>query len=232
MATFIKCIVFQNNRQLASCLLFCVLILLFIACQQQPITQEQSIKDSIAFYQKVQNGFDTILAYQRLVHNGDIILRTGNDFTSQSLRQLARTDKTYSHCGIAFVENDSVFVYHAVGGEFNPNQQLKREEFAYFCSAEINRGFGIARFSWSEKQVKTLQKNVQNAFAIGLPFDMDFDLSTNDKMYCSEFVAKNVAKAFNDSTMFSIAKIGVKEFYAPDNIFLHKKCTLIKRIKF
>ncbi len=233
MATFKKLNGIKNNRQLRSCLLFYVFFAFFFSCQQTISGSAiQNQKDSIDLIQKVYRGFDTIAIYRPLVQNGDIIFRTGNDFTSESLRQLAKTDQTYSHCGIAFIENDSVFVYHAIGGEFNPNQKLKRELFDYFCSAEINRGFGIARFSWRPNQLKALQKQVQYNFVIGLPFDMAFDLTTNDKMYCSEFVAKSIASAFADSLMFATSKIGEKIFYAPDNIFLHQDCRFIKKVRF
>ncbi len=61
-----------------------------------------------------------------------MVLRTGNDFTSESLRQLSFTDKTYSHCGIASIENDSIFIYHALGGEWNPDEKLRRDPIELF----------------------------------------------------------------------------------------------------
>ena len=36
---------------------------------------------------------------------------------------------------------------------------------------------------------------VQSLYAKGIMFDMQFDLATDDRMYCSEFVYKAVTKA-------------------------------------
>ena len=83
---------------------------------------------------------------RKLIQNGDLILRTGRDFTSEIMRQLSTKDKTYSHCGIASIEHDSVFVYHSIGGEWNPDQKLRRDPFEIFCNPFENRGFGIFRY--------------------------------------------------------------------------------------
>ena len=51
----------------------------------------------------------------------------GIDDVSRAARSMNRKDTSYSHCGIVFIENDSVFVYHALGGSYNPSQKLLRE---------------------------------------------------------------------------------------------------------
>src|SRR4051812_41975620 len=62
-----------------------------------------------------------------VIKSGDIITRLGSDITSEMIRQFNQKDKSFSHCGIASIEHDTVFIYHAIGGEFNPDQKLKRE---------------------------------------------------------------------------------------------------------
>ena len=78
--------------------------------------------DSIAEAQKNARAFLQIDSVKKMISTGDLIVRTGNDFTSESLRSLNQRNQTYSHCGIASVENDSLFVYHSLGGEWNPDQ--------------------------------------------------------------------------------------------------------------
>jgi hypothetical protein len=158
------------------------------------------------------------------LRTGDVVTRTGNDFTSDCLRRLCQADKTYSHCGIASLEHDTLFVYHALGGEFNPDQKLLREPFAVFIAAEANRGFGIFRFGLDEGRREKLMNAVASAYRRGITFDMQFDLATDEKMYCSEFVGKMFSRAFDNDTLFGVSAIGQFRFLAPDNIFLNRLC--------
>src|SRR5438046_1469374 len=110
-----------NRRWPLCCLLFFI-----TACGSKNhydiITSSKS--DSVAEEQKITASLDTIYQNQKMVKQGDLIMRTGRDFTSETMRQLSAKDKTYSHCGIASVEHDSIFVYHSIGGEWNPDQKL------------------------------------------------------------------------------------------------------------
>ncbi|MCG2617682.1 hypothetical protein LZZ85_25500 [Terrimonas sp. NA20] len=159
-----------------------------------------------------------------VIRTGDMVTRTGNDFTSNSLRQFCQTDKTYSHCGIASIEHDSIFVYHALGGEFNPDQALLREPLKLFVASEANKGFGVFRFRMDTIQTRRLINEAKTAFAEKITFDMKFDLATDDKMYCSEFTAKMFQRAFQNDSMFIPVKIPGLDYLAPDNLFTHPAC--------
>ena len=80
--------------------------------QQLIITKEDSLEKE----KMLRHAFMNIAAMKKNIRSGDLVTRTGNDFTSQSLRTLNRRNKTWSHCGIASIENDTLFVYHAIGG--------------------------------------------------------------------------------------------------------------------
>ncbi len=196
-----------------------------------PVAQQHlSEKDSIALLKKVLHSISKVDSIKPIIKDGDMVLRTGNDFTSYSFRQLCKKDKTYSHCGIAFKENDTFYVYHAIGGEFNPDQKLKREILEDFCSAEINKGFGIFRFTTLQQQhIINLQKMVQEHFYNGLPFDMAFDLTTDDRMYCAEFTAKMYSRCLEKKQIFDSTTIGAKTFIAIDNLMLHPNCKQITK---
>lgn len=163
------------------------------------------------------------------IRTGDLIARTGNDFTSYCLRQFCQTDDTYSHCGIASIENDSVFVYHALGGDFNPHQKILREPLALFAAPLANHGFGVFRFSIDDLQQQKLLLETKTAYRRGIPFDMDFDLETDEQMYCSEFTAKMYRRCYGNDTMFTASRIGSFDFLAPDNLFTHPYCRAVFR---
>ena len=51
-----------------------------------------------------------IAAAKSTIRSGDIILRSGKDFTSYRIRELSDKDKTYSHAGIAYVHDTNVYI--------------------------------------------------------------------------------------------------------------------------
>lgn len=167
-----------------------------------------------------------------MIRQGDMILRTGNDYTSESLRQFSATDKTFSHCGIASIENDTVFVYHALGGEWNPDEKLRRDRLELFCNPTENRGFGIFTFNFQPAQIHALDSIVRSWYTKGVMFDMKFDLNSDDHLYCAEFVGKALALASGGNIKFSTTRINNFEFMAVDNLFLNKYCVEKQRIKY
>jgi hypothetical protein len=200
-------------------------LLLLSGCKVPP----SSTSDDTIFLNRAA---DSIRSCMSVIRTGDLITRTGNDFTSESLRQLNRRDQTYSHCGIASIENDSVFVYHAMGGEFNPDQALLRESFSAFASPQFNRGFGIFRFQLPADAVRQVRATVQLFHRARIPFDMDFDLATNDRFYCAEFVTKAYRAGTAGRLSFDTSQLGGRYFAGVDDCFLQPTCQLIKRVRY
>lgn len=180
--------------------------------------------DSILEERKATRAYVQIDSIQSTIQNGDIVLRTGNDFTSESLRSLNQRDQTYSHCGIASKENDSIFVYHALGGEWNPDQKIRRDPIEIFGDPYSNRGIGVYRFKLSEKDIENFLTTVKQLHKIGVMFDMKFDLNTHDQMYCAEFVYKSLLLGTKGRIQFTFSKIGNFTFTGIDDIFLHPLC--------
>lgn len=217
---------FLMKRRLCCCLLF-----FMMACHSQKekaIDPDIARKDSVIEYKNATIAFVQINNAQQFVQSGDLILRTGRDYTSEVMRNLSRHDKTYSHCGIASIENDSVFVYHAIGGEWNPNQKLRRDLFVLFCNPYENRGFGIYRYSFNNEQKKEMLQNAHKFYKAETMFDMQFNLATDDRMYCSEFVYK----AIKPTLVLKTTTINHITFVAIDNLFPDAYCNEIKRVRF
>lgn len=218
-----------NRRWPLRCLLFLVM-----ACQAKSHydTSIPSKTDSIKEVQKITAALDTIYRNKKMVKQGDLIVRTGRDFTSETMRQLSSQDKTYSHCGIASIEHDSLFVYHSIGGEWNPDQKLRRDPFEIFCNPFENRGFGIFRYKLSPKENARLISVVQKFYNQGIMFDMKFDLASDERMYCTEFVYKAVAEASHNKISLSTTTLNHLKFVAPDNLFINPACIELKRVIF
>ena len=211
------------------CLLFLV-----IACQAKNHyeTPIPSKTDSIKEAQKITAAIDAIYMNRKMVKPGDLIVRSGRDYTSETMRKLSVVDKTYSHCGIASVEHDSLFVYHSIGGEWNPDQKLRRDPFEIFCNPFENRGFGIFRYTLNPKENARLISIVQNFYKHGIMFDMKFDLISDDRMYCTEFVYKAVEEASHNKISLPTTTLNHLTFVATDNLFINPACIELKRVVF
>ena len=217
-----------NKRWLLCCLLFFI-----VACDKSHNSVLSiSKKDSLQAEQKISAALEAIYLNSKIVKKGDLIMRTGRDFTSETMRRLSLKDNTYSHCGIASIEHDSIFVYHSIGGEWNPDQKLRRDPFEVFCNPFENRGFGIFRYKLSTKEDDRLQTIIQELYRQGIMFDMQFNLVSDERMYCSEFVYKSIERACNKRILLSTTKLNHIEFIAPDNLYINPGCTEIKHVIF
>lgn len=209
----------------------CCLLFLALSCNTQK-ENEFSKRDSLIGERKARIAFAQVHQVKNLVKSGDLILRTGKDFTSELMRRLSQNDKTYSHCGIASWEKDTLFVYHAIGGEWNPDQKLRRDRFEFFCNPYENRGIGIFRYRVNELQRKKIIRKAHYFYRQGVIWDMQFDLASDDRMYCSEFVFKTIGKAASDSVILGTTTLDNHTFVAIDNLFVTPFCTEIKKVIF
>ncbi len=214
-----------------------LLLFLFLATSWQCRQKENlnplktSKLDSLQEKIILQKAVLQINSIKNSIKTGDLITRTGNDFTSQSLKSLNQRNKTYSHCGIAFVKADSVFIFHALGGEWNPDQKILKQSLLQFTDPVNNNNVGIFRFNVPDSLKEKWTEAAIDYYIKGISFDMDFDLNSNDKMYCAEYVYKCFLTA--DAKMkFTISHINNFKFIGVDDLFLHADCRPVAEIKF
>jgi hypothetical protein len=211
------------------CVLFC-----FSSCSSTSQKDESVLasQDSVAIERNADSAFHSIKQSQNHVHSGDLILRTGKDFTSDVVRKMSKKDPTYSHCGIANWENDTLFVYHSLGGQWNPDQTIRRDPYIFFCNPYENKGFGVFRYKINPTQMEHLIQTTRAFYHQKITFDMQFDLATNDKMYCTEFIYKILLKALPNEYFIQLSEINHIPYVAVDNLFLNPHCREIKRVVF
>ena len=167
-----------------------------------------------------------------MLHTGDLVIRMGADMTSYMFSQMNQTDKRYSHCGLVVVENGEPFVYHSIGGEDNPDQILKKDSASFWFSPVNNLGFGIARLDLDSSGVEALTSIVYQMYREKRKFDMDFDLSTDDLLYCAEFVYKALNQATRDSTFMEPVTVLGYTFVGVDNLFLSPHAQFVCQLRF
>lgn len=187
-----------------------------------------------------------------IIQSGDLILRTGSDFSSEQIKRFSKKDKTYSHAGIAVIDSGITFVYHIEPDFKKINNRVRIEKLDSFCNPAVNIGFGIARYKMGHDERDEFLNYLKEQYINQVVFDMNFDLTTNDEMYCSEMIKKGLfyatngkiiieADRLNDKSKYKLIKqyFGVKEerfanmeIIPIDHLFLNPHCTMIKEFVF
>ena len=216
-------------RRWGGCLL--LLLISLYSCKTGNPDQRKA-RDEVLRKEANRWNYQEIDSSVQLLHNGDLVLRTGADATSYMLRQMNLTNKTYSHCGIVMIEDGYPFVYHSIGGEDNPDERLRRDSASFFFNPVNNERLGIARLDLSELQIDQLHHIVKRYYKMAIPFDMDFDLKTNDKFYCAEFVYKSICEATADTGYFSRTQLLARNYVGVDNLYDKRHAKIICDIRF
>ncbi len=190
------------------------------------------------------------------IQEGDLVLRCGNDFISESLSDFSQKEKLYSHSGFAMMDNGSMYIYSNMAGDINPDEIMRRDIVDSFITPVNNVAVGVYRYDLTNTELEKLKNIVHTHYMNKLQFDMNFDLSTDDKMYCAEMIAKSVEQATEKRIIFSKSLItpGLKEKYlkkllakkvipsakvaeqreyiALDNLYMNPHCRQITKIVF
>jgi hypothetical protein len=152
--------------------------------------------------------------------SGDLIFRHGRGFISNALMSLGQRERKYSHAGIISIENGNVFVYHAIGGEQNISNKLRKDRLEVFCNPEDVHAFGIYRSDLNPEQIENAMNSVDVFYKNELEFDTKFDLLSNDKMYCTEMLYKIFNGVTGNRNYISLSAVGSKKYIACDDFYL------------
>jgi len=225
---------------------FLSLIVLIVACKDEAPPADPATAERL----RIKSVNDTIILRARqIIQTGDLVLRTGTDFSSDQVKDLSLTDKTYSHGGIALVQNDSIYIYHVEPDYYYITDKVRKEPLDSFCNPEKNYGIGIARYNLSDVERQKFIDYLDDQYQKKIPFDGRFLLNTNDSMYCSEMIKKGLSLAtsgritiepirFNDRRKFRLIKRYFKlreeqfinrEIIPIDHLYLNQECTLLKK---
>ena len=167
-----------------------------------------------------------------LLRSGYVVLRMGLGADSRMLALMNQKDKSYSHCGIVMMEHGYPFVYHSIGGEDNPDARMRRDSASHFFSARHNVALAIVQYDLETRQVGELQKAVYRYYAQRPLFDMKFDLRTDDKLYCAEFVYKALNKAANDTGYIKTTHAAGYKFVGIDDLFVNPHAHIVWQTAF
>ncbi len=226
-----------------------LITMLVLACEERVAVPDFAATEK----RRIQSANDSIMYEARqLIQTGDLLLRTGTDFSSDQVKDLCKVDKTFSHGGIAVVENDIIYVYHVEPDYYYIRDKVRKELLDSFCNSANNYGFGIARYDLSSGEKSTFISYLEEQFQKKIPFDMKFSLVTDDKLYCSEMIKKGLARSthnriaietdsLNDRSKYRLIKryfklnekqFANREIVMVDRLFVNPHCSLIKKYRF
>ena len=228
-------------------ILFQLLIMVLISCtirDKKPEEQSHSINAYAPFLEKIKEG-------NTLLKDGDLVLRSGEEISSQLIKKINRLDQTWSHSGIVLYENGYPYIYHIVTGDENPSEKLRRDSLERYSNPRKNSGFAIYRYDMNQEELQSFRNTIMDFYKKNIQFDSLFNLKTDDKMYCSEMIRKALIIATNNRIKLETTKPTELEakFFAPhlkvdekylrslqivtiDNLFINPNCRLIRRFDF
>lgn len=157
--------------------------------------------------------------------SGDIICRLGNGYFSKFFKRYSVKEKKYSHIGIISIQNDSIFVYHSEASELTGVGKVKREVIHSFLNKI--KTYGIYRINSNEFIKEKIVNEAELYYKDETKFDLNFDLTNDDEVYCSELVANSINKGFQKKVIRPNIIFNDKEFYGIDDIYLNKELKLV-----
>lgn len=220
---------------LALLIIICYLGILSLTTWHVSKNNTTALKAELNNKETANNAIDnkrTLDTTVSLLRSGDIVLRAGSDAFSHLLSLMNTRDKTFSHCGIVILENGYPFVYHSIGGEDNPDERLRSDSACFFLSPAHSIIIGVVRYNRLGDSIKALTEIVNIFYKSRPKFDLDFDLRTDDKLYCSEFVYKAVNKAMGDTGFIKTTTAYGHTYVAIDDLFLNSHATLIWKVAY
>lgn len=184
-----------------------------------------------------------------LLHDAMLVMRSDNDYESLTLQNFSKRERVYSHAGLLFREGEDFMVYHSITGLENPSGTVRRDPFDSFVNPSQKTGFGLFQYRLNPGECRQLHALLKKGFEDKTPFDIFFNLKSDDSLYCSEMIYKNLLKATSGRVVLPFSYIldfhpkimGYKhnhvkfkrfEYIGLDDLYLNPFCTEVKRVAY
>lgn len=161
------------------------------------------------------------------IRNGDIIYRHGNGFFSDYFRKSSNREQLYSHGGIITIDNNNVYVIHSEASELTGIGGVRKESLNAFLK-DIS--------TWAVYRLDTTQVVRDSIVYVATqylnketPFDLDFDNTSDNKVYCTELIALSINKSTHRNLIKATGSIRNKPYFAIDDTYLIKEMKPIIR---
>ncbi len=206
-------------------LIFSILIgiftIYFIFEKQTPhnVKVTQEIKSIYQYSKKATSFYPNI----KLLRSGDIILRRGYGVDSIVAANFSNKEKRYSHAGIIYKDKNNIYVIHSEDNKRKGFNGVVKEKLQNYL-----KGIKIwAVYMYDNINVTKLTTYILKEEQSNILFDMEFDLKTNKKMYCSEFIYKSFNKVSQKKLIKASKLFLSKRYVVITDLYLNKNTKLI-----
>ena len=173
--------------------LMCVVILLS-SCQSGEIKHTASLSPQ----EEAAKSLDSL---KQKAQAGDLIVRLGDDILSYQIKFLNEKDQSFSHAGI-IVENGHKKLVAHISPEDSTKNTVQYLPIDSFLNLQKNLAGALYRYDFSSSEKAAVNETIDRYRKDGVRFDRLYDLSTDDKMYCSEMISKAISHATANRVQF------------------------------
>jgi hypothetical protein len=140
-------------------------------------------------------------------------------------------------------------VYHSMTGLENPSGTIRREPFDSFVNPSQKTGFGLFQYQLNTAESGKFHALLKKGYEDKIPFDIYFNMRSDDSLYCSEMIYKNLKAASNGRVLLPFSHIldfhpkimGYKhnnvrfkrfEYIGLDDLYLNPFCKEVRRVSY
>jgi len=134
-----------------------------------------------------------------VLKDGDIILRQGDMQWSAAFSEVSQNDKRFSHLGIVRIRDDEIQIIHSLGNIMRRDAGVRIYSLDMYLLNAMSAG--VFRFKHADG---SLISDSALEF-LDRPFDWDFDISDNSKIYCTELmhvILESIAPEYKLKTIY------------------------------
>lgn len=171
--------------------------------KEDPAAEQKQIAEQV--YRENLKKLDSLKA---LVHDGDLVTRCSNAWDSEQIRVLQQKDKSYTHAGIAKIENGRISIYHIMTEDsIYKTDYTLLENIDSFLNPKVYTAFGVFRFDLDSTQKTEVMNYIDDCYKRKVRFDKVFDNRNDSVLYCTEMIAKGITKATNGTIKFTTTSV-------------------------
>lgn len=146
---------------------------------------------------------------------GDIVFRRGKGFWTPFFIDVSQREKRFSHVGIvADVASNTVEILHSDADERSGVGFVRIQDWRGFFDDTLEGA--VYRYEGSADTRRLFAENGRRK--LGVPFDSAFDLTTTNRLYCTEFVRWTINESVGRELVGHTPWAG-REFVALDDIY-------------
>ena len=133
------------------------------------------------------------------LQNGDVILRHGFGFISNTIAKYAHDKYSVSHCGVLIQTADSSwYVIHTVSNSLAKIDGMQLVSLPKFLSESHENSIIIQRYVSQDKTAgKKIARSAWNYYQQKIPFDDEFNFDDSTEFFCTEMIWHVFKNALN-----------------------------------